>query len=101
MRKSKDIKALFEGGSKRLTDLKTRSRERSNVLTHVLAALPERLAGSVVSAGVDRGRLTVGVTAGAWATRLRYLTETLRREVGRSLGAEIESVRIKVVQPAA
>jgi hypothetical protein len=101
MQKYRDIKELFEGGSERLTTLKGRSRARFLVLTHVMAALPPTLAKTVVSAGIDQGRLTIGVSSAAWASRLRYVTETLRKRVGESMGADIQSVRIKVVQPLA
>lgn len=80
--------------------LRARSRERSEVLSHVRAALPSDLEGRVVTAGIEEGRLTVGVVGGAWATRLRYRTEALRKHVAGMLGKEIHSVRIKVVQPS-
>jgi hypothetical protein len=98
--KRRDIKRLFEGDSERLTSLKARSRERSQALAHVLAALPPKLAQTVATAGVEHGRLTIGVSGGAWASRLRYVTEMLRRRVGDAMGTEIRTVRIKVVQPA-
>ena len=98
MRKSKDIKALFEGGSGRLTSLKARSRARSLVLTQVLEALPPELAKAVATAGIEDGRLTIGVTGAVWASRLRYVTETLRANLAESAGVEIAVVRIKVVQ---
>jgi hypothetical protein len=101
MTKSSNIKELFEGGNRRLTSLKERSRERSAALGLVRAYLPEGLAERVTTAGVSQGRLTIGVAGGAWAARLRYLTETLRERVGSSLGVEICSVRIKVVHPPA
>ncbi len=97
MRKYSNIKALFEGGSERLTDLKDRLHGRSRVLELVIAALPDELATVVASAGVDRGRLTLGAVNAAWASRLRYLTEPLRQRVGEALGVEISTVRVKVV----
>ena len=71
------------------------------MLAHVCAALPPKLAGIVASAGIEEGRLTIGVVGAAWASRLRYVTETLRKRVSESMGVEIQSVRIKVVRPAA
>jgi hypothetical protein len=100
VKKSKDINGLFEGGSDRLTSLKVRSRARSLVLTQVLAVLPADLAKSVATAGIEDGRLTLGVDGAAWASRLRYVTDMLRSKVGKSMGVEIRSVRIKVVQRA-
>ncbi|HTV97231.1 MAG TPA: DciA family protein [Steroidobacteraceae bacterium] len=99
MRKSKDINELLEGGGERLTDLKNRSRARAAVLARVLEVLPPPLAAAVVSAGIDTRRLTVGVASAAWAARLRYLSEMLRTRVGESLQVDIQTVRIKVVQP--
>jgi hypothetical protein len=98
VRKSRDIKELLEGGSERLTSLRGRLQERSRTLDLVIAALPEELAANVASAGIDQGELTVGAVSAAWATRLRYMTDTLRDRVGGALGVEISSIRIKVVQ---
>jgi hypothetical protein len=69
------------------------------VLSHVCNALPPQLAETIASAGVEQSRLTIGVAGAAWASRLRYVTETLRKRVGESMGVEIRSVRIKVVPP--
>jgi hypothetical protein len=99
MQKPKSIKELLQSGGARLAHLDTRSRERSRALQHVCAALPPELAEVVVSAGIDEGKLTIGVTGGTWAARLRYVTETLRLRVADSMGADIQSVRIKVVPP--
>jgi len=75
------------------------SAERSQILEQVRAALPPRLAQSVASAGVDSGRLTIGVLGAVWASRLRYSTEILRKRVAKSTGQEILKVRIRVVPP--
>jgi hypothetical protein len=99
MQKSKSVRELLAGGSKKLSALKTRSQERSLVLEQVCAALPARLAQAVVSAGIDQGRLTVGVTGAVWATRLRYQADALRERVGGSIGIDILSVRVRVVGP--
>jgi hypothetical protein len=99
LRKSRDIKSLFEGGSARLTSLLHRSRARSAVLTHVQAALPLDLARTVATAGLEQGCLTLGVAGAVWASRLRYATGALCEKVGQSMGVEIQRVRIRVVQP--
>ncbi len=70
-------------------------------MEQVRAALPARLAQSVVSAGLEGGRLTIGVVGAVWASRLRYSTEVIRKRVAKSSGTEIVSVRIRVVPPAA
>ena len=99
MQKSKSVSELLAGGSTKLKSLRIRSQERSLVLEQVCAALPIGLAQAVVSAGIDQGRLTVGVTGAVWATRLRYQADTLRERVGGSLGVDILSLRVRVVAP--
>ena len=96
MRKSSDIKGLFEGGSERLTSIKHRLRERSRVLDEVIAALPSELAAAVATAGITEGTLMVGAVSAVWATRLRYSADALRERVGEALGVEISTVRIRV-----
>lgn len=100
VRKSRDIKGLFDGGSERLTSLKQRIHQRSLVLDQVIAALPAELAAAVATAGIEGGKLTIGAVSGSWATRLRYTTDILRQRVSSALGVEISSVRIKVTTAA-
>jgi hypothetical protein len=92
---------MSAGSGPRIAALRTQSRARAKVADHVCAALPPLLARAVVSAGIDEGRLTIGVAGGAWAARLRYGTDSLRIRVGESLGIDIQSIRIKVVPPGA
>ena len=99
LQKPRSINELLRVRNQRLNALKERADERAVALEHVCRALPPHLAETVVSAGLDRGRLTIGVAGGSWATRLRYVTDTLRMRVGSSLGVDIQSVRIKVVPP--
>jgi hypothetical protein len=97
--KYKDINEILQGGSARLRSLRDRSRARSSILVKVQAALSPELADKVISAGIEAGRLTVGVSGAVWAVRVRYAARELRQKVGTALGIEIERVRIKVVQP--
>ncbi len=101
VKKLKNINQLFNSGGNRLSDLKTKVQARTRALEHVCAALPVPLARNIVSAGVEHGQLTIGVTGAAWAARLRYVTEVLRTQVGSSLRVDIQKVRIKVVPPRA
>jgi hypothetical protein len=91
---------LSRTGNK-LTALKVRSRERSLVVEQVRAALPARLALAVTSAGIDQGRLTIGVVGAVWASRIRYFTDSVRKRVSGTLAVEILGVRIRVVPPSA
>ena len=101
MKKPKSINELISGGGKRISDLRTKAQARTRVLEHVRTALPPPLARNLVSAGLDEGQLTIGVTSAAWAARLRYVTEALREQIGVSMKVEIQKVRIKVVPPRA
>ena len=101
MQNSKSLSELLARGGKRLSLLKDRAAERAQIVEQVRAALPARLAQSVASAGLDGGRLTVGVVGAVWASRLRYSTEAIRTRVGKSLGKDILTVRIRVVPPVA
>jgi hypothetical protein len=101
MQNSKSLSELLARGGKRLSLLKDRAAERSQIVECVRAALPARLAQSVASAGLDGGRLTVGVVGAVWASRLRYSTEAIRTRVAKSIGKDILTVRIRVVPPAA
>jgi hypothetical protein len=99
MQNSKSLSELLARGGKRLSLLKERSAERTLVLEQVRAALPTRLAQTVVSAGITEGRLTIGVVGAVWASRLRYSTEIIRKRVAKAAGLEILSIRIRVVPP--
>ncbi len=99
MQNSKSLSELLARGGKRLSLLNDRSAQRAQIVEQVRAALPVRLAQSVVSSGLEGGRLTVGVVGAVWASRLRYSTETLRKRVAKSAGTEVLSVRVRVVPP--
>jgi hypothetical protein len=99
MHKPRSINELLKAGGARLNSLVSQTRQRNVALDQVRAALHPPLAAMVVSAGIDRGVLTVGVAGGPWAARLRYTTDTLRERVGAAAGIEIKDVRIKVVPP--
>jgi hypothetical protein len=101
MQNSKSLSELLARGGKRLSLLKDRAAQRSEIVEQVRAALPARLAESVVSAGLEAGRLTIGVVGAVWASRLRYSTDAIRKRVAKSAGQDVLSVRIRVVPPAA
>jgi hypothetical protein len=99
MQNPRSVSDLLSRTGNKLTALKTRSLERALVVEQVRAALPARLAEAVVSAGLDQGRLTIGVVGAVWASRLRYLTDSIRKRVGSSAGIAVLSVKIRVVPP--
>jgi hypothetical protein len=98
MQKSKVVRELFTGANKKLSALRAKSDERSRLLGAVCAILPPKLALAVVSAGIEEGRLTIGVTGAVWATRLRYLADTVRKRLAEA-GILTVSVRVRVVPP--
>ena len=99
MQNPRSVSDLLSRPGNKLTALKMRSAERSRVVGLVRAALPAKLAPAVVSAGIEQGRLTVGVAGAVWASRLRYLTESIRKGVAGPMGIVIVSVRVRVVPP--
>lgn len=101
MQNSKSLSELLARGGKRLSLLKNKAAERTQIVEQVRAALPVRLAQSVASAGLDGTRLTIGVVGAVWASRLRYSSEAIGKRVAKSSGKEILTVRIRVVPPIA
>ena len=99
MQNPRSVSDLLSRVGNKLGSLKSRSLDRSRVLEQVRAALPARLALSVASAGIDQGKLTIGVVGAVWASRLRYLTESVRKRVTASLGVTIVNVKVRVVPP--
>ncbi len=68
-------------------------------LTEVLArSLPPEQAEGIVAANLrEDGELVVIATTSAWASRLRYETDTLLK-AARSVGIEVHTCRIRVSQ---
>jgi hypothetical protein len=97
MQKPMPLSHLLNIPGKTLGSLRARLLDRSNVLAAVQRALPGKLGAQVVSAGLEQGRLTIGVSGAVWASRLRYQTNELRKAVGEDLRAPILTVRIRVV----
>jgi hypothetical protein len=97
MQNPRVVSELLQLHGKKLRDLGAAIKKRAAVLDVVRSCLPAKLAMHVASAGLENGRLTVGVTGAVWASRLRYLSADLRTAVGAALRAEILSVRIRVV----
>ena len=89
VKRPKSINELLGAGGKRLSDLRAKAQARTRAFEHVCAALPSPLARNIVSAGLEHGQLTVGVSGAAWAARLRYVTEALRAQVGSSMRVDI------------
>jgi hypothetical protein len=99
MQNPRSVSDLMSRSGNKLAALKTRSLDRSLVVEQVRAALPDRLAQAVVSAGLEQGRLSIGVVGAVWASRLRYLTESIRKRVASSMGVAVLTVKVRVVPP--
>jgi hypothetical protein len=81
-----------------LGDVISRAR-RMGELTEILSrALPESDRGAIVAANVrEDGELVVICASSAWASRLRYETETLLK-AARHAGLQANSCRVRVSQ---
>jgi hypothetical protein len=99
MQNTKRLSELLTQQGKRLGSLRQRSAERATVLAQVQAALSPKLAESVVTAGIEDGLLTLGVGSAAWASRLRYCADALRKKITQTSGEELKRVRIRVLPP--
>ncbi|MDJ0748560.1 MAG: DciA family protein [Woeseiaceae bacterium] len=77
-----------------------RAREMGE-LTHILCdSLPGEFAGAIAAANVrDDGSLVVIATSPAWASRLRYESESLLA-AAREAGRNVSQCRIRVAPQA-
>ncbi len=94
-----DLKKLLNpstGGD--LAEIVRRAQEMGE-LTHFLCkALPDEYAGAIVAANLrDNGDLVVIAASSAWASRLRYETDSLLK-AAREAGLDPTSCRIRVTQ---
>jgi len=81
-----------------LGDLIGRAR-RMGELTDILStALPESDRSAIVAANIrEDGELVVICASSAWASRLRYETETLLK-AARDAGIKVQTCRVRVSQ---
>jgi hypothetical protein len=98
MQNPRNISELLSGAGK-LSQLKARSEKRSSILAQVRQMLPDKLAHAVVSAGVEDGRLTIGVAGAVWASRIRYFLPAARTHLQGTLGLNVLTARVRVVPP--
>jgi hypothetical protein len=86
-----------------LGQLARASREHELVRNAVRRLLPSELAAALHGAVVDDACLRLGVSAGVWAARLRFLAPQLRRRLIESpdwpWGA-VETIEVHVAAPA-
>ena len=81
-----------------LGDIIRRARDMGELTDALARALPADHAGAVVAANVrETGELVVIAASSAWASRLRYETETLL-EAAKSAGVTAKTCRIRVSQ---
>jgi hypothetical protein len=92
------VRELLTSSAGRLEELKRQLATRSTVLACLQTALPAELAAELVSAGLEDGRLTLGASSAAWASRLRYVIEPLKPALAAALDAEISMVKVRVAR---
>ena len=85
-----------DGGD--LGDVIRRAHEMGELTTALAAALPAELAEGILAANIrDNGELVIICRSSAWASRLRFETESIL-DAARQTGAEVDSVNVKVSQ---
>ena len=81
-----------------LGELISRARQMGELTEILASALPESERNSIVAANVrEDGELVVICASSAWASRLRYETETLLEAAARA-GISAHTCRIRVSQ---
>ena len=79
-----------------LNRLGRRLAQQRALLAQVHRRLPPYLVPQCQAAVIDAGRLTLYAASPAWASRLRYLTGELKRELGSEIPG-LREVRVRVV----
>ena len=96
---SKELKNLLNPSNcGELSDIVRRAREMGE-LTHLLCkGLPGDYAGAIVAANLrENGDLVIIAASSAWASRLRYETDTLLA-TAREAGLSPSGCRVRVTQ---
>ena len=92
----KDLLNPFNNGD--LACIVRRARKMGELTAVLSDALPAEQAGAIVAANLrDDGALVVIAASSAWASRLRFETDTLL-EAARSVGIDAHTCRIRVAQ---
>ena len=87
---------LSSGADGKLGKIVTRAQEMGALTTALARVLPPDERASVVAANIrDDGELIVICRSSAWASRLRFETDTLLA-AARAHGAEVEHCTIRV-----
>ena len=90
----KNILSLCSDGD--LGSIVQRARELGELTGLLSQALPEEFSGAVVAANVrENGDLVVIAASSAWASRLRYETETLLK-AAQTAGIDAATCRVRV-----
>jgi len=93
----KDLKKLLNPNNDGELAAVIRRARKLGELTHTLCEnLPEEYAGAIAAANIrEDGSLVVIATSSAWASRLRYETESLL-DAARRAGNEVTRCRVRV-----
>ena len=79
-------------------DVIRRAKEMGELATALTKILPVDLAEGIVAANIrDSGELVVICRSSAWASRLRFETESIL-DAARKTGADVASMSVKVSQ---
>jgi len=79
-------------------DVIRRAKEMGELSTALTKILPVDLAEGIVAANIrDSGELVVICRSSAWASRLRFETESIL-DAARKTGADVASMSVKVSQ---
>jgi hypothetical protein len=81
-----------------LGDIIRHARDMGALVQILLGALPEDHSTSIAAANIrDDGQLIILANSSAWASRLRFETDTLI-EAARTTGADVMSCKVRVIR---
>lgn len=90
------IQSLLHIASPEVANILGRARFMARIRAALLEVLPDAIAPQMQVAAYENHRLRLHVANAAWATRLRYMEDTIRRALAQRMRLQIDRVDVKV-----
>jgi len=95
----RSIQSLLHAAAPDIADLIGRARFLSRMRAAILDMLPPAAAGQLQVAAYDQYRLTLHVSHGGWATRLRYMEPAIAQALAQRMQLHVEAITVRVRPP--
>lgn len=96
----RSIQSLLHTATPDIANLIARARFLDKMRSAIVAMLPPAAAEQIQVAAYDQYRLTLHVTHGGWATRLRYMQPAIAQALAQHMQLHIEVVNVRVRPPS-